>query len=265
MSTPWPLADANTADRDLLGEAVKAAGEIVHAFYRRGPRAWEKNPGNPVSEADIAADSILKDKLLGSRPSYGWLSEETVDDQSRLQAIRTFVVDPIDGTRAFIKGRPEFVIAAAVIEKGQPMAAAIYNPITQELYDAARGEGARKNGQTIRVNDPKRLADARLMGDPGRLTALRDVCAVAETVNSAALRLALIAEGVYDGLVSVRGKFDWDIAAGHLLIEEAGGRFSARSGEAIDYARETPQQPAPLAAGPGLYDMLLERLKTMEI
>lgn len=264
MSTPWPSADAK-ADRDLLGSAVRAAGALVAAFYERGAKSWDKQPGNPVSEADLASDALLQQHLKSARPDYGWLSEETVDDRSRFSAKRSFVVDPIDGTRAFVKGRAEFVIAAAVIENALPIAAAIYNPITQELYDAAKGHGARKNGQEIKVNHPDALEAARLMGDPGRLTVLREVCAVAGTVNSAALRLALIAEGVYDGLVSVRGKYDWDVAAGHLIIEEAGGKFTARNGDAIVYDRADPHQPPPLAAGPALHALLLERLKTMEI
>ncbi|MCC5994971.1 MAG: 3'(2'),5'-bisphosphate nucleotidase CysQ [Oceanicaulis sp.] len=247
-------------DRQLIARAARDAGQLALAFRARGLKSWDKTRGDPVSEADLAADALLKERLIPARPDYGWLSEETADDSSRLSAARSFVVDPIDGTRAFLKGRPEFVVSIAVIEDGAPLAAAIYDPSTERLWDAVRGAGARLNGRPVRISNHDAIAGARLLGDPGKLTALRDLGATAATVNSAALRLALAASGLFDGVVAVRPKWDWDLAAGHLLITEAGGLITDRTGAALRYDRDTPRQPAPLAAGPALHALLLERL-----
>ena len=247
-------------DRDLLAAAARDAGILAMKFRDRGLRSWEKSRGDPVSEADLAADTLLKDRLRPARPDYGWLSEETLDDRSRIDAVRSFVVDPIDGTRAFLKGRPEFVVSVAVVEAGEPVAAALYDPSTGRLWDAARGCGARVDGQPIRVADQGRLEGARILGDPGRLADLRAIGAVAATVNSAALRLALCAEGAFDAVVAERDKWDWDLAAGALILTEAGGRITSRSGEALRFNGDPPRQPAPVAAGPLLHALLLRRL-----
>lgn len=257
------MAD-DSADRDLVAAAAREAGELALAFRARGLKTWEKARGDPVSEADLAADSLLKDRLKPMRPDYGWLSEETADDRSRLSARRSFVVDPIDGTRAFLKNRPEFVVSVAVIEHGEPVAAALYDPSAERLWDAVRGQGARLNGVSISHSRQAAIKDAKILGDPGRLTDLRDIGAKAETVNSAALRLALCAQGLVDAVVAVRGKWDWDLAAGALIVTEAGGKITDRAGAALRFNRDPPRQPAPLAAGPALHALLIERLSKGE-
>jgi myo-inositol-1(or 4)-monophosphatase len=254
-------ADArNLADRDLILAAAREAGRIALAFRDNGVRAWEKAKGDPVSEADIAADTYLQGALKPARPDYGWLSEETADDKSRLSARRSFVVDPIDGTRAFLKGRPEFVVSIGIVEAGRPVAAAIYDPSEDVAWDAVIGGGARRDGVTISVSNTRTLSRARLMGDPGRLPGIRALGATAETVNSVALRLARVAEGAFDGLIAERPKWDWDLAAGALLVTEAGGYITGRDGATLDFNAEPPRQPAPLAAGPALHALLRERL-----
>jgi len=253
------LAD-DSADRDLIAQAARDAGRLALAFKARGLTAWEKSKGDPVSEADLAADNLLKERLRPARRDYGWLSEETTDDRSRIDAARSFVVDPIDGTRAFIKGRPEFVVSVAVIEAGAPVAAALFDPSTDRLWDAVRGRGARLNGAPIRVSGHKQIRGARILGDPGRLPTLRALGAEASTVNSAALRLALAAQGAYDAVVAERAKWDWDLAAGALIFTEAGGVITSRKGDALVFNGEPPRQPAPLAAGPALHALLRERL-----
>lgn len=255
----YRLAD-DKADRDLIATAARDAGKLAMAFRARGLKAWEKSKGDPVSEADLAVDDLLQGRLKPARRNYGWLSEETADDQSRLSAPRSFVVDPIDGTRAFIKGRPEFVVSIAVIEAGEPVAAALFDPSTDRLWDAIRGEGARVNGAPIRVSSHTQIRGARILGDPGRLPTLRQLGAEASTVNSAALRLALAAQGAFDAVVAERPKWDWDLAAGALIFTEAGGVITSRKGEALVFNGEPPRQPAPLAAGPALHALLRERL-----
>ena len=254
------MTDAR-ADRDLLADAARAAGQLVLAFRARGMRDWEKNPGDPVSEADLASDALLKERLQAVRPDYGWLSEETADDQSRLERKRSFVIDPIDGTRAFLKNKPEFVISCAVVEAGLPVAAAIYDPSADVMYDAALNQGARKDGVSLSISRHDAIPGARLIGDPGRLADLRALGADAHTVNSAALRLCLLAAGEADAVVAVRPKWDWDLAAGHLLVEEAGGVFTSSKGEPVYYNRTSAVQDPPLAAGPALHALLLDRLK----
>jgi myo-inositol-1(or 4)-monophosphatase len=257
------LADAEaqyTADRDLILAAAREAGRIALAFRDKGMRAWEKSKGDPVSEADIAADTYLQGALKPARPEYGWLSEETADDKSRLSAERSFVVDPIDGTRAFLKGRPEFVVSIGVVEAGRPVAAAIYDPSEDVMWDAVIGCGARRDGAAISVSSATSLSGARLMGDPGRLPGVRALGATAETVNSVALRLARVADGTFDGLIAERPKWDWDLAAGALLITEAGGYITGRKGAPLQFNEDPPRQPAPLAAGPALHALLRERL-----
>jgi myo-inositol-1(or 4)-monophosphatase len=253
------LAD-DSADRDLIAQAARDAGRLALAFKARGLKAWEKAKGDPVSEADLAVDDLLKGRLQPARRDYGWLSEETADDRSRLTARRSFVVDPIDGTRAFIKGRPEFVVSIAIVESGAPVAAALFDPSTDRLWDATRGGGARLNGAPIRVSGHCDVKGARILGDPGRLPTLREMGAEASTVNSAALRLALAAQGAFDAVVAERAKWDWDIAAGALIFTEAGGVITSRQGDALVFNGEPPRQPAPLAAGPALHALLRERL-----
>ena len=248
------------ADRDLIASAAQDAGRLALAFRNRGLKHWEKSKGDPVSEADLAADHLLQERLKPTRPDYGWLSEECADDESRLRTQRSFVVDPIDGTRAFVKGRPEFVVSVAVVENGHPIAAALYDPSSEDLWDAAKHEGARLNGKPISVSNQSTINGAKLLGDPGRLADLRRLGAEAHTVNSVALRLALCAQGSFDALVAVRGKWDWDLAAGALILTEAGGKITNWSGKDLSFNGVPPRQPAPLAAGPNLHSLLLHRL-----
>lgn len=228
-------------------------------FFNRNQKVWNKSPGDPVSEADLASNALLRERLLGARPDYGWLSEETTDDQTRLSAPRTFIVDPIDGTRAFVKGREEFCISLAVAEGGIIKTGVIYDPARDQLFAARRGQGATCNDTPITMSDTDRLKGSRLLGDPGKLADLRSRGADATTFNSVALRLARVAMGDFDGLVSVREKWDWDIAAGQVLIEEAGGIMTGLRGEVFQYDSPTPRKPAPVAAGPRLHRLLLKQ------
>ena len=139
--------------------AVRAAGEIARTYYGGDYKRWSKNKGEPVTEADLAVDLYLNESLLAARPDYGWLSEEGDSAGTHVGAARAFIVDPIDGTTAFLKGKPHFSVSVAVAEDGAPVAAAVYNPITDEFFGAALGCGARLNGAVIRVS-----ACAHLLG-----------------------------------------------------------------------------------------------------
>lgn len=253
------MADAS-GDLDLLAGAARDAGYLVMDYFGEGARLqhWEKRPGDPVSAADMAADAFLKDTLLKARPDYGWLSEESRAEPGSSGCV--FVVDPIDGTRAFIRGRSDFCVSLAIVENGRPVVAAICAPARDEFYTSVLGSGALCNGVPLRVSDQNAIAGATLLGDAGRLHDLRAIGAETIHINSVALRLALTASGEADGLVAVRPKNDWDLAAGHLLVEEAGGCVSSPDRAVIVYQNATPRQPAPIAAGPALHALLLQQL-----
>jgi myo-inositol-1(or 4)-monophosphatase len=207
---------------------VRQAGEIARGYYNGTFKTWHKSHGNPVTDADIAVDNFLKQTLLAARPEYGWLSEETADDPARLSRRRVFVVDPIDGTYGFVKHRPQFTIVAAVVENGRPIAGAIYNPITDEyVRSRERSRRLAKWCPEPRVIACRSRKHPSSDGEEAsRRTGWRvpwPASITAETRASAAYRMALVATGEFDATLSLTQKADWDLAAGDLIVEEAGG------------------------------------------
>lgn len=215
-------------DLELLRAAAVAAGIIATSFFRRDIKTWSKENSSPVSEADILVDRYLASSLLQARPDYGWLSEETVDHPSRLGCDRVFVVDPIDGTRGFLRGEDSWTVCLAVVEKGVPVAGVVYAPVRDEMYDAVRGEGARLNGQPIRRN--RRAGSAPLIPAPGAVHQEMQAAGLHYTRGPAypslAYRLVQVATGKLDAAVSRRGSQDWDIAAAALILAESGIDFA---------------------------------------
>ena len=252
-------------DIALLVAAGREAGAIALDFARRGFSTWDKSKGDPVTEADIAIDRHLRQRLLAARPDYGWLSEETADDPDRLGRARVFVVDPIDGTRAFIKGKPHFSVSLAVVEAGRPVAACIFNPATDELFEAGLGAGARLNGGTIRVTDRAEMTGARVIGPDGIFTSPRWPTPwpklEAASRNSIAYTIALVASGQFDASVTLSGKSDWDIAAADLIVAEAGGKATDHLGRAFQYNQPVTRHLNAISGGPALHDWLVEKLK----
>lgn len=247
----------------LIG-AVRAAGAVAMGYFRRQPTAWEKSPGQWVSEADHAANDHLKSALWGRHTGDGWLSEESRDDASRLDARRVWVVDPIDGTNAFLAGRPEFAISAALVMDGAPVAAALFNPATDEMFEALAGGGARLNGAPIRVTDRATVEGAALVSsrsEKDRAEWQDELCGVAVTaLSSIAYKLALVAAGRFDACVTLWPKSEWDIAAAALVLGEAGGRMTDARG--ADFAFNAPNSRIGevVAAGPRLHALLIDRL-----
>lgn len=259
-----PAVDVNglaTAEQDLalLRDAAGEAGAIAMRYFGKDPQVWMKEGTSPVSEADYAADAYLRETLLRSRPDYGWLSEETADDLSRLKARRTFVVDPIDGTRAFLAGSATWCVSVAVVEQGRSLAGVLECPAKAETYWALPGSGAFCNGERIAVRragprpevaGPKALVD---LLPPDLLERVQRVA----YVPSLAYRLAMIACGVIDASFVKPNSHDWDLAAAALILSEAGGRLADTGGRAPLYARRQVSHGA-LAAGSGeLLDTLL--------
>jgi myo-inositol-1(or 4)-monophosphatase len=248
----------------LLLEAVREAGALALRYFREGVKSWEKSPDNPVSEADLAVDRLLREQLTAARPDFGWLSEETEDDPVRLERSHVWIVDPIDGTRAFLRGDPQFAVSAALVVDGHPVLGAVYNPAQDELFEAMHGAGARLNGKPIAVSACTRAENARLLASK-RTFRNHDWTAVADGaefhfVNSMAYRMAVVADGRYDATITMTNKSEWDIAAAHLIVEEAGGCVTRVDGSPITYNREHVHHDNVVAAGKTLHEVLVRGL-----
>lgn len=214
-------------DLKLLKSAAVHAGIIALGFFRTELRTWTKNVTSPVSEADIAVDHFLIGALRGARPDYGWLSEETADSPARLESQRVFIVDPIDGTRGFIKGEDSWTISLAVVEAGRPIAGVVYAPVRDEMYVAGLGLGASHNGAPMRVEGPAPASP--IIPAPAavhnELATLGVDHVAGPAYPSLAYRLVQVAAGTLDAAVARRGAQDWDIAGADIILTEAGARF----------------------------------------
>jgi myo-inositol-1(or 4)-monophosphatase len=248
------------SDVELLTEAAREAGALALTFFRRDPKSWAKGETSVVSEADIALDQLLAARLLTARPDYGWLSEETAEDPAQRARNRTFVVDPIDGTKGFLAGGTEWTVSLAVVEGGLPVAAALYAPALGSMFQAVAGEGATRDGVPLRVSARTALPGANVAGSR-RL--VRDALELASVpleyhgfVASLAYRFALVATGEVDVAIARPGAYDWDLAAADLLVHEAGGRLAGLDGIRPLYNRQERRHPALLAATPELSDAM---------
>jgi myo-inositol-1(or 4)-monophosphatase len=250
-------------DRDRLAAAVQEAGALAKRFFRGPLKQWTKGEGDsPVTEADIAANDILHRHLVEA--GDGWLSEESENDPTRIGAKRVWVIDPIDGTRAFIAGREDWSVSAALVVDGRPVVAALFAPATDELFLATKGGGATRNGTLIhassgsdlkgaRISGPKRLLD-RMVADGSGIEAM-------PRVHSLALRLARVADATLDAAIAGGNGHDWDLAAADLLVHEAGGVMSGLDGRALVYNRADPVHSVLIAAGRGRHAALAELLR----
>jgi myo-inositol-1(or 4)-monophosphatase len=251
-------------DQALLVAAVREAGAIALQHFRTDVKVWEKQGGTPVSDADLAVNQHLHRRLGDARPQYGWLSEETEDDPSRLTRRRVWVVDPIDGTKAFLAGTPHFCHAVALVEDGKPILAALFNPAVDEFYEAVAGRGAKLNGRPIRVTSRSELEGCRIAAfEPMfRHPAWREPWPPMDVIdrNSVAYRLALVASGAVDAALGLNSKNDWDLAAADLIVREAGGRVTSHDGHALTYNTERATHRSFIAAGPAMHKALFARV-----
>jgi myo-inositol-1(or 4)-monophosphatase len=251
------------AVRDRLAQAVREAGALALQTFRGELRSWTKGKSSPVSEADLAVDALLRQRLLAIR-DVGWLSEETEDDPARLQQADVWVVDPIDGTRAYLAGLPDWAISAALVSAGRPAVAALYAPVTDELFLGIAGGGATCNGAPIRASGGDRLVGATFAGPKRRLDSLAAVepgIAPVPRVPSLALRLARVATGAIDGTFAGPNSHDWDLAAADLLVHEAGGMVTTLTGELLIYNRPEPVHGVLVAAGRARHAALLSLIR----
>ena len=199
--------------------------------------------------------------LTSARPDHGWLSEESADDRKRLENNTLFIVDPIDGTVAFLKGRPHFTICAAIVRDAVPVAGVVYNPMLDQLYKGRAGGGAFLNNTSIHANARSGLTGCTMLGDATMLNKPPWPQMQVETRNSVAYRVTLVADGSFDATVSLSAKRDWDLAAADIILREAGGRITDRYGAALAYNTPDARQASLVAASPNLHAEILERLR----
>lgn len=251
-------------DLPLLEQAAQEAGEIALRFWRQSPEAWDKGGGaGPVSEADLAVNAHLESLLRGARPGYGWLSEETPDGPERQDARHCFIIDPIDGTRAFLDGQEGFSISLAVATGAQITAAVVHLPARRMTYTAQAQGPALLNGQPIRPVEHDLDGASVLTGKPslapsfwrGRVPPMRR-----EFRSSLAWRLCLVAEGAFHSALSTRLCWEWDIAAGSLIAERAGCQVSDLAGHALQFNSPRAMTEGIVVAPPGLHGQVLAAL-----
>jgi myo-inositol-1(or 4)-monophosphatase len=239
---------------------VREAGDLALTTFNASLKHWIKGKDSPVSEADIAVDNLLRARLLAIVPDAGWLSEETEDDRTQRDKPLAWIVDPIDGTRAYISGRTDWTISVALVEDGRPSVAALYAPVTEEMFLAVRGQGATLNGALMRVQDEDTLTGAKLAGPKRYLDRLERITPsiLPQTkVHSLALRIARVAHGDFDAAFASGGSHDWDLAAADLLVHEAGGLLTDLSGRSLRYNRPHVVHGALVAAGPARHGTLI--------
>jgi myo-inositol-1(or 4)-monophosphatase len=259
---PWDRAE----EARLVQQVTREAGRIALSYFAREIHKWEKSPDNPVSEADIAVDEFLRTTLMQNRTGYGWLSEETEDQPERMRCGRLWIVDPIDGTRAFLSGGDDWGVSVALVQDQKPIIAAFYAPVKDAFYFAQAGAGAQKNGQPISVETQASLNKARMMGDPSGFKAGKfwpvewPSTMVAEQANSIALRICQIADGQFDCCVTLRPKNDWDVAAADLILSEAGGILTTGDGETLIFNRKKPLHQHIVAGNTQLIPAIMERV-----
>lgn len=244
------------ADLRLLTDAARASGKIACGFFKSDPQVWDKGgDAGPVTEADLAVNAMLLETLRAARPDYGWLSEETEDGTARLHTQTQFVVDPIDGTRAFIEGAAHWSHSLAIVSDGRPVVAAVYLPIKDLMFTATLGGGATLNGVPINVSQTDQLNGARVLSNKANFADKYWKNGAPDGVErtfrpSLAYRLALVAEGRHDAMITLRPTWEWDIAAGALLVTEAGGVVTEPGGAELQFNNPHPQVAGVVAGGP---------------
>lgn len=269
------LAADRTLEQDLLlmQALAKEAGDLALSYtLKGGAEAWNKTGGKgPVTEADLAVNRLCLKQLQSARPDYGWLSEETLDDPAARATSRVWVVDPIDGTRAYMRGDPDWCIALAIVEEGQAVAGVLYAPALGQMYAARRGAGAFLNGAPMRVSHRNQEEGLRLITNEGVVThpswpePWPEVEVARPKPNATLLRMAFVASGDWDATLVLGEKADWDVAAGAVLVTEAGGQATTHQGEPLVFNRTIPAQRSVLASGNALHPLLVRRSGVVSI
>jgi myo-inositol-1(or 4)-monophosphatase len=255
---------------DILLTTIKAAGDAVETFCKNKKKiaVIQKQNQSPLTEADLLANEILKKGLLENFPEDGWLSEETVDDSIRLQRQRVWIVDPIDGTKEFVSHIPEYAVSVALIDQHIPIISAVYNPSTQELVYAVQGQGTWCNGKLVQCNHLEvsklHILASRTEYKAGEWDELKK-CHTVQAVGSIAYKLGLIAKGEANATFSLTPKSEWDIAAGALLVEEAGGIVTGLDGKRFMFNQRNTRVNGVVASSKKIYNHVFEIVQTAYI
>ena len=260
MQAPDPAADLA-----LLLDAARAAEGIARAHWRADPQTWTKADDSPVTEADLKVDRHLRDMLGTARPGYGWLSEESEDDPARLEAQTVFIVDPIDGTRSYAAGQTDWAHSLAVAHRGRVVAAVVHLPLRDQTFAATADTATTLNGAPVAVTDAPACEGARLLAPRWALDPAGWRGGVAPGFDRSlrpalAWRLSLVAEGRFDAALTLRPVWEWDIAAGTLLVERAGGIVTDRRGARHAFNSAGRRSDGMIAAGPALHADILSHL-----
>ncbi|HVX76315.1 MAG TPA: 3'(2'),5'-bisphosphate nucleotidase CysQ [Bradyrhizobium sp.] len=248
----------------LLTDSVRQAGALALSMFGTDLKKWTKGASSPVSEADIAANDLLERKLRAATPDYGWLSEESADDEKRLGKRLVWIIDPIDGTRAYLAGHEDWCVSAALVGGAAPVLAAVYAPVTDEFFFAARGKGAMRNDVPIQVTSGAALDFSRIAGPKPlvqRLSEGPEEISLYPRIGSLALRLCRVAQGTLDAAFAGGQSRDWDLAAANLIVDEANGKMTALSGDTILYNRREVTHGVLVAAGRDRHASIVEHFR----
>jgi len=256
-----PPASPFARERSVAERAAREAGAIIRRYYEPGVAYREKSKDNPVTQADLEANACIRRLLSEAFPDDGWLSEETADSHDRLARRRAWVVDPLDGTKEFVQHIPEFCVCVSLVEAGRPVVAVSYNPAADRLYVAERGGGMTVNGVPAHVSRTARVPDAVVLASRsedrrGEWDAFKGRVRV-QLTGSVAFKLAELATGAGDATFTLTPKNEWDICAGTLLVEEAGGRVTDLAGAPLVFNQPSPLRPGLIASNGTLHAGLL--------
>lgn len=269
------MADANAEihahsgsladDAALLADTVREAGALALSLFRTELKNWIKGASSPVSEADIAVNELIAHRLRAASSDYGWLSEESADDEARLGKSLAWIVDPIDGTRAYLAGREDWCVSVALVKDGQPVLGAVFAPASDEFFFAERGRGSWLNGAPVHATSGTALDFPRIAGPKPlveRLNRGRGEISLHPRIGSLALRLCRVADGNLDAAFAGGQSRDWDLAAANLIVQEANGSMTALSGDTILYNRREVTHGVLVAAGRDRHASIVEQFRS---
>jgi myo-inositol-1(or 4)-monophosphatase len=253
-------------DLALLIDAARKAGRIATGYSGPTAQSWDKADGaGPVTEADLAVNAMLEIHLPKARPDYGWLSEETEDNADRLSNDHVFIIDPIDGTRSFIAGTKTWAHSLAIARQGIVIAGVIYLPMLDLMFSAAAGQGAFLNGDPIRPSDQPVLNDAEILATRHNLDPSHWSGKVPGFTRShrpsLAYRMALVAQGRFDAMITLHPCWEWDVAAGDLILREAGAISTDKTGKALQFNNPHPKVNGIVAGGQAVHRQVLSALR----
>ena len=259
---PYPENLAH--DAALLTDTVRQAGRLALSLFRTDLKNWIKGASSPVSEADIAVNELIAHRLRSATPDYGWLSEESADDQARVGKPAVWIVDPIDGTRAYLAGREDWCVSVALVEDTKPVIGAVFAPVSDEFFFAQAGRGAWLNGAAVHATSGTGLDFSRIAGPKPlvqRLNRSGGEISLYPRIGSLALRLCRVADGKLDAAFAGGQSHDWDLAAANLIVQEANGSMTALSGDAIQYNRREVTHGILVAAGHDRHASIVEQFR----